>query len=102
MEADVARQVDRRAVPLGVREALLLAGEVHRDQAVRDAVLDHVQHEREVRLRRVRAHERRDQPDLDAAHRRAAPCAPRQTASTTSRPVSPLFVWSSGAQRISA
>ena len=86
----------------GSGNARLRPGEVHGDEPVGDAVLLEAADEREVALRRVRAHERGDEPDLDARSARAAADDPFQTASTTWRPVSPWFVWRSGAQRTSA
>ena len=71
-------QVDRLGVDRRVGEALLGAGEVDRDEPVGDAVRLEVAHEREVRLGRVRAHQRGDQPDLDPGRRRRAPGATRR------------------------
>ena len=70
VQADRAPEVDRGAMQLRVREACLLAGEVHGDEAGRDSVCLEVADEREVRLRRVRSKQGGDQADLDALARR--------------------------------
>ena len=77
MEADVAGEVDRLGVDLGSGKRASGPARSTRDQAVGDAVGRDVADEVEVVLRRVRAHEGRDQADVDPAGRRRAR-APRR------------------------
>ncbi len=78
MEADLAGEVDGLGVDGRVGEAFLGPGEVHGDEAVGDAVGREVADEREVGLGRVRAHEGRDEVDLDPAGRRRSARARRR------------------------